>query len=143
MTETKNLVNLDSFFDVKKEDSPKEEHNFDLDDLENYSFSHEYDDIIEQSKLLQKPEHIEIFKIIHQNNCDYTSNDNGVFVALNKLDEETLKKVRQFMNFCVANKERLDQDTHKREAIKEIMNCQNEKSNGFNKSFLLNMDNES
>jgi len=136
--------NLDSFFDTKTDESPKNASPL-RDDYENiysnYNFNQEYQYVIEQSKLLQKTEHIEIFKIIDKNGDDYTTNENGVFIALNKLKPETLKQITQFIEFCLDNKSKLQEDINQRDAIREIMNCQTDEVRGFNKMFLINEKN--
>lgn len=135
------LQNLDTFFDIKREDSPKDLSEFDYKELgENYEMNQEYQDIIEQAKSLSKTEHLEIFKIIEANHDDYTVNDNGVFIALNKVKVETLKKIKQSINFYLVNRQQLQKDLAERNSIREIMNCQTaDKSpfKGFNKSFRI------
>ena len=97
----------------------------------------EYQCILEQSKLLHKSEHIEIFKIIDKNGDDYTCNENGVFIALNKIKPETLIEITKFIEFCIVNKSQLQKDLDQRDAIREIMNCQSDDIKGFNKMFLI------
>ena len=117
------IKNLDSFFSTTREDSPKSQSptfKFDYNQIVT-TFEHnmEYQFIIEQSKQLQKAEHIEIFKIIDNNGDDYTCNENGVFIALNKLKPETLTQIKQFIEFCIINKSQLQKDLHQRDhAIK-------------------------
>jgi hypothetical protein len=41
--------------------------------------------IIDKSKILKKYEHIEIFKIIRKDNINFTENNNGIFINLNKI----------------------------------------------------------
>ena len=136
------INNLDAFFTKSREDSPpRNSPAIPLDYnqiITLYENNPEYQFIMEQSKILQKPEHIEIFKIIDANGDDYTCNENGVFVALNKLKPETLTEITKFIQFCLINKSQLIQDLNKRDAIREIMNCQNDDIKGFNKIFLLN-----
>ena len=43
----------------------------------------------------------EIFKIIYKNNNNYTKNNNGVFINLNWLNEETLNQINNYINFCI------------------------------------------
>jgi hypothetical protein len=150
--EDNKIKNLDSFFDIKKEEhiinsgnsSPTSSLSSKPDFNElytTYNFNQEYQYIIEQSKLLQKTEHIEIFKIIDSNGDDYTCNENGVFIALNKLKSETLTQIKQFIEFCIINKSQLQKDLHQRDVIREIMNCQSDEIRGFNKIFLLSEKN--
>ena len=135
------INNLDSFFSTSRDDSPKSSSptfKFDYNQvINNFEHNQEYQFVIEQSKQLQKAEHIEIFKIIDKNGDNYTCNENGVFVALNKLKPDTLKQVTQFIEFCIYNKSQLQKDLDRRYAIKEIMNCQTDDSKGFNKNFLM------
>jgi hypothetical protein len=135
------INNLDSFFSTSRDDSPKSSSptfKFDYNQvINNFEHNQEYQFIIEQSKQLQKAEHIEIFKIIDKNGDDYTCNENGVFVALNKLKPDTLKQITQFIDFCMHNKSQFQKDLDHRCAIREIMNCQSDDAKGFNKIFLM------
>ena len=139
------INNLDAFFSKNREDSPPRNSpstSLDYNQIITlYENNPEYQFIMEQSKILQKPEHIEIFKIIDANGDDYTCNENGVFVALNKLKPETLTEITKFIQFCLVNKSQLIQDLNKRDAIREIMNCQTDEIKGFNKFFLISEKN--
>jgi hypothetical protein len=133
------MSNLDNFFEKKEEGRHSPEYNNNI--CSSFNYNQEYQYVIEKSKLLQKTEHIEIFKIIDSNGDDYTSNENGVFIALNKLKPETLTQIKQFIDFCLYNKEQLQKDLSHRNAIRGIMNCQTDEGRGFNKIFLLNEKN--
>jgi hypothetical protein len=144
------MTNLDSFFEKKEEKIKLRDGNSSGSDSDsdnngyttsNYNFNQGYQYIIEQSKLLQKTEHIEIFKIIDNNGDDYTSNENGVFIALNKLKPDTLTQIKKFIDFCLVSKCQLQKDLHHRDTIREIMNCQTDEIRGFNKIFLLSEKN--
>ena len=55
---------------------------------------------------LTSTEHAEIFRMLQCKGGDpkpYTHNQNGVFYNLNDLDEETLKRVSSFVDYCVHN----------------------------------------
>ena len=43
----------------------------------------------------------EIFKIIYKNNNNYSKNNNGVFINLCWLDNDTLLKINNYINFCI------------------------------------------
>tara|TARA_Y100001970_G_C14220205_1_gene852180 strand:+ start:2254 stop:2559 length:306 start_codon:yes stop_codon:yes gene_type:complete len=66
---------------------------------------------------LNKIEHIEIFKIFKKDNIKYTENSNGIFINLNKVDDKTLLKVRNFLNFYNNNNKKLNDYTIKRQEI--------------------------
>ena len=66
---------------------------------------------------LNKIEHIEIFKIFKKDNIKYTENSNGIFINLNKVDNKTLLKVRNFLKFYNNNNKKLNDYTIKRQEI--------------------------
>ena len=43
----------------------------------------------------------EIFKIIYKNNNNFSKNNNGIFINLCWLDQETLVKINNYINFCI------------------------------------------
>ena len=48
---------------------------------------------------LCKKEQIEIFKIIRNKKENFSENRNGIFINLNKIDENIIKKVSDFVIF--------------------------------------------
>lgn len=60
----------------------------------------------------------EIFKIIYKNNSTYTKNNNGIFINLNWLDEETLKNIDNYINFCIKS----HNEINKYEAMCNVLN---------------------
>ncbi len=44
--------------------------------------------------LNKKSHYLAIFKIIYDNNCKYIHNEDGVFINLNSIDSETIKKIQ-------------------------------------------------
>ena len=54
--------------------------------------------------ITNKKDYKEIFKIIHENNCNYIENDNGVYINLNILNDETLLKIKNFLEVLDVNK---------------------------------------
>lgn len=42
----------------------------------------------------------ELFKMLHRNGCQYTTNNNGVFINLSKLNETLLDKIEKYIEFC-------------------------------------------
>lgn len=49
-----------------------------------------------------------VFKILKQNNCEYTINNNGVFFNLSRLEPHVLDKTEQFVTYCIESKKELD-----------------------------------
>lgn len=60
----------------------------------------------------------EIFKIFQKNKCQYTVNNNGVFINLSWVSSDILNEVEQFIKFCLESKQQLDQY----EAIYQTLN---------------------
>jgi hypothetical protein len=54
--------------------------------------------------ITNKKDYKEIFKIIYENNCNYIENDNGVYINLNILNDETLLKIKNFLEVLDVNK---------------------------------------
>ena len=67
---------------------------------------------------LNQNENEEIFKIIYKNNSTYTKNNNGIFINLNWLNEETLTNIDNYINFCIKSHTEID----KYENICNILN---------------------
>ena len=67
-------------------------------------------DLVDKVKDLGNDEHIEIFKIIKRNKEKYTENVNGIFINLSALQPKTATDIRNFVNFCEANRERFKLD---------------------------------
>lgn len=65
---------------------------------------------IDQLKLLKNKidnlcenEQIEIYKILKENDCTYTLNKNGLFIKMNLIDEDILKKIENSLLFFNEN----------------------------------------
>ena len=67
-------------------------------------------DIYNRILLLNSIEHNEIYKIIldNEDNIISTKNNNGIFLNLSKLKEDTLLKLDNFLSYCINNKKELD-----------------------------------
>lgn len=64
--------------------------------------------LIEISKDLSKLEYLEIFNIIQEDNCIYSENKNGIFINLSNVNEKTIDKIFDFINFIKHKKEDLE-----------------------------------
>jgi len=63
--------------------------------------------IIDIVKNLSKLEYFEIFEILKKDNCSYSENKNGIFINLNNVNEDTIDKIFNFINFIKHKKEEL------------------------------------
>lgn len=72
----------------------------------------QYNELIRLKSRIEKcnrTETIEIFKIIHKNGEKYTQNNNGIFLDLNKICEQTQIEVRAFMDFSEENRKHINE----------------------------------
>lgn len=60
--------------------------------------------LVESIKELNPTEYEELFKLLHQNKCEYTRNNNGIFLNLSWLKEDMLNKLELFIQFCKASR---------------------------------------
>jgi len=60
----------------------------------------------------------ELFKIFQRNKCQYTINNNGIFLNLSWVSNDILTEIERFITFCLESKEQLD----KYEAIYQNLN---------------------
>ena len=56
-------------------------------------------------KLLKENEHMEILRILINNNIKFTENNNGIFFNLKTLDNNIINEINVFVNFCINNKD--------------------------------------
>jgi hypothetical protein len=59
-------------------------------------------------KTLSQTQYEELFKILQKNNCEYTVNNNGIFLNLSWINSALLDKIELFINFCNKSKRELD-----------------------------------
>lgn len=88
--------------------------------LENYDID-KLKDMKKKIGNLNENEHIEIFNMIKEDGLKYTQNNNGIFVNMKKLDVTTLHKIDNFINFCINNKEILNNDNKLRNSYNQFM----------------------
>lgn len=60
----------------------------------------------------------ELFRLLHKNDCQYTSNNNGIFINLNWVPDDLLDKIEKYIYFCnQSNKE-----IRRYESLQDILN---------------------
>lgn len=67
---------------------------------------------------LSQVETEEIFKIVHESKCDYTRNNNGIFVNLAWLPEDAIVQLENYVRFCNQSKKEL----RKYESLCDVLN---------------------
>lgn len=78
--------------------------NYDINLLLYYNMNKSYQDkkklSIKINKLKKRRFYIKLFKIIIDNNIDYTTNNNGVFFNISQLNNEQIKLIENYVNEC-------------------------------------------
>jgi len=116
--------------DVKKNNilSNKNEVLKDFDIQDNNDFNIEYNanasikkkkKLLELVKNLSNIEYNEIFNIIQENNCQYSGNNNGIFINLQNVNDEIIDKIFNFLEFIKKKKEELNEKDFVLENIKK------------------------
>ena len=116
--------------DVKKNNilSNKNEILKDFENQDNNDFNIEYNanasikkkkKLLELVKNLSNIEYNEIFNIIQENNCQYSGNNNGIFINLQNVNDEIIDKIFNFLEFIKKKKEELNEKDVVLENIKK------------------------
>jgi hypothetical protein len=116
--------------DVKKNNilSNKNEVLKDFENQDNNDFNIEYNanasikkkkKLLESVKNLSNIEYNEIFNIIQENNCQYSGNNNGIFINLQNVNDEIIDKIFNFLEFIKKKKEELNEKDVVLENIKK------------------------
>lgn len=66
---------------------------------------------------LSECEHEQIFAIVQRFTEQFTCSESGVYVSADNLNDECLSEIEKYINFCNAQKQRLDADEAKRLAL--------------------------
>jgi hypothetical protein len=77
--------------------------------------------LVHRISSLSSTEHAEVFKILERNGVTCTHNKNGTFVNFSTIDEAVVEEVSKFTDFCLSNKQELD-DYEKRMSECKINN---------------------
>lgn len=52
-----------------------------------------------QISKLTKEEHIEIFRLLYENDLKYTENNNGIFIQMEHLDKSQIEKIEKYLEY--------------------------------------------
>jgi hypothetical protein len=69
-------------------------------------------------------EHEQIYKIIRDYTDNVTFSETGVLVSADILSENCFDRIEQYINFCVAQRQRLDADDAKRRALYKMIHSE-------------------
>lgn len=66
--------------------------------MENIDYSRKKEIVHKIKKLNNKSKYIKLFNILLENNIEYSSNNNGIFFNVNKLNIETYNIINNFLD---------------------------------------------
>jgi hypothetical protein len=78
----------------------------------------------ENLEKLSDCEHEQIYKIIREYTDQVTHAETGIFVSADSLGEDCFKKMEEYIDFCFAQKKRLEADEARRNEIYKLMNTE-------------------
>ena len=78
----------------------------------------------ENLEKLSDCEHEQIYKIIREYTDQVTYAETGVFVSADAIGEECFEKIEEYVDFCFAQKKRLDADEMKRTQVYKMMHTE-------------------
>jgi len=87
-------------------------------EIENKNKNERCKQLIASIENISQNEMEEIFKMIHNHGCDYTRNNNGLFINLTWIPDELLKELEQYVKFC----NRSQTELRKYESICDVLN---------------------
>lgn len=70
----------------------------------------------------------ELFKILQKNECQYTINNNGIFLNLSWIPESLLDKIELFIKYCIESKKELDKYEQICRDMNENLECYREEN---------------
>jgi|TARA_B110000967_G_scaffold208001_1_gene258830 hypothetical protein len=66
-----------------------------------------------QISKLTKEEHIEIFRLLYENDLKYTENNNGIFIQMEYLDKNQIEKIEKYLEYI--EKKQFDIDNREKQ----------------------------
>jgi len=75
-------------------------------------------DLRDKIQKLNKFHQLEIFRIFKTQNANYTENRNGIFINMNNLDKDTLKIIKEYLNYVSTQQDHLDTIERRKEQYK-------------------------
>jgi len=75
----------------------------------------------EQLDKLEPNEHKQIFDIIKRHTEQYTKTQTGILVSTNVLNDECLNDIQTYVNFCLDQRKRMEEDLKTRKTYEQMM----------------------
>ena len=97
--------------------------------------------IIDNSKILNEYEYIEIFERLRKKNINYNENRNGIFINLNNVPIKILEELKDLIDYFKINKELMEEENLERKKYITKISKTNEIENNFIENDKIEIDN--
>ena len=71
---------------------------------------------------MESNEHNQVFAIIKKYTDQFTKTQNGVLISTDNLSDECLIEIEKYINFCLDQKKRMDEDQKTRKNYERLLN---------------------
>lgn len=75
----------------------------------------------EQLDKMDETEHSQVFEIVKKYTAEFTKTQSGVLVSSTVLPEKCISEIQAYVNFCLDQKKRIDEDTKTRKAYENFV----------------------
>ena len=75
----------------------------------------------EQLDKMDETEHSQIFEIVQKYTTEYTKTQSGVLVSSTVLPEKCIAEIQTYVNFCLDQKKRIDEDAKTRKVYENFV----------------------
>lgn len=75
----------------------------------------------DQMDRMESQEHNQIFRIIQKYTDQYTKTQSGVLVSTDNLNDECLGEIEKYINFCIDQKKRMEDDLKTRKTYERLV----------------------
>jgi hypothetical protein len=86
-------------------------------------------DLVKSISDLNETEMSELFKILHLNKCEYTKNNNGIFINLSWQNQSIIETIEKYILFCKQSRE----EVSKYQSICDVLNKKMDETRDFEK----------
>ena len=71
---------------------------------------------------MESNEHNQVFAIIKKYTDQFTKTQNGVLISTDNLNDECLLEIEKYINFCLDQKKRMEEDQKTRKNYERLLN---------------------
>jgi hypothetical protein len=71
---------------------------------------------------MEANEHTQVFLIIKKYTDQFTKTQNGVLISTDNLSDECLLEIEKYVNFCLDQKKRMEEDQKTRKNYERLLN---------------------